>query len=215
MKVLFINGSPHQKGTTFHALNEVEKILNEQGIETIWCNVPADIPSCMACNYCHKERQGCIRKDAVNDCYALLDEADGLIVGSQVWKGMGWGTILYFAALTGVNPELYEAAKIDGAGPITRTRVVTWPAIVPVITFSLIMSLGSILNNDFEQIIMYYNSAVYSVGDIIESWVYRVGLGSQQYSTGAAVSLLKAVISMVLIIGANSFSRKVAGRGMW
>ncbi len=138
-----------------------------------------------------------------------------LIVGSQVWKGMGWGTILYFAALTGVNPELYEAAKIDGAGPITRTRVVTWPAIVPVITFSLIMSLGSILNNDFEQIIMYYNSAVYSVGDIIESWVYRVGLGSQQYSTGAAVSLLKAIISMVLIIGANAFSRKVAGRGMW
>ena len=138
-----------------------------------------------------------------------------LVVGSQVWKGMGWGTILYFAALTGVNPELYEAAKIDGAGPITRTRVVTWPAMVPVITFSLIMSLGSILNNDFEQIIMYYNSAVYSVGDIIESWVYRVGLGSQQYSTGAAVSLLKAIISLVLIVSANAFSNKVAGRGMW
>ncbi len=96
MKVLFINGSPHPKGTTFHALNEVEKILNEQGIETIWCNVPADTPSCMACNYCHKERQGCIRKDAVNDCYALLDEADGLIVGSPVYYAGPSGSLLSF-----------------------------------------------------------------------------------------------------------------------
>ena len=138
-----------------------------------------------------------------------------LLVGSQVWKGTGWGTILYFAALTNVNPELYEAAKIDGAGPVARTRAVTLPAMMPVVTFSLIMSLGSILNNDFEQVLMFYNSAVYSVGDIIETWVYRVGLGKMQYSVGSAVSLLKAIISMVLIIGANAFSRKVAGRGMW
>ena len=138
-----------------------------------------------------------------------------LLVGSQVWKGAGWGTILYFAALTNVNPELYEAAKIDGAGPVARTRAVTLPAMMPVVTFSLIMSLGSILNNDFEQVLMFYNSAVYSVGDIIETWVYRVGLGKMQYSVGSAVSLLKAIISMVLIIGANAFSRKVAGRGMW
>lgn len=138
-----------------------------------------------------------------------------LLVGSQVWKGVGWGTILYFAAMTGVNPELYEAAKLDGAGPIQRTRVVTLPAMMPVITFSLIMALGSILNNDFEQVLLFYNSAVYSVGDIIETWVYRVGLGKMQYSVGSAVSLLKAVISMVLILSANAFSRKVTGRGMW
>lgn len=138
-----------------------------------------------------------------------------LLVGSQVWKGVGWGTILYFAAMTGVNPELYEAAKLDGAGPIQRTRVVTLPAMMPVITFSLIMALGSILNNDFEQVLLFYNSAVYSVGDIIETWVYRVGLGKMQYSVGSAVSLLKAVISMALILSANAFSRKVTGRGMW
>lgn len=138
-----------------------------------------------------------------------------LLVGSQVWKGVGWGTILYFAAMTGVNPELYEAAKLDGAGPIQRTRVVTLPAMMPVITFSLIMSLGQILNNDFEQVLLFYNSAVYSVGDIIETWVYRVGLGKMQYSVGSAVSLLKAIIGMVLILVANSFSRKVTGRGMW
>lgn len=138
-----------------------------------------------------------------------------LLVGSQVWKGVGWGTILYFAAMTGVNPELYEAAKLDGAGPIQRTRVVTLPAMMPVITFSLIMSLGQILNNDFEQVLLFYNSAVYSVGDIIETWVYRVGLGKMQYSVGSAVSLLKAIIGMMLILVANSFSRKVTGRGMW
>lgn len=138
-----------------------------------------------------------------------------LLVGSQVWKGVGWGTILYFAAMTGVNPELYEAAKLDGAGPIQRTRVVTLPAMMPVITFSLIMSLGQILNNDFEQVLLFYNSAVYSVGDIIETWVYRVGLGKMQYSVGSAVSLLKAIIGMALILVANSFSRKVTGRGMW
>ena len=138
-----------------------------------------------------------------------------LIVGSQVWKEAGWGTILYFAALTGVNPELYEAAKIDGAGPLARIRAVTLPAMVPVIAFSLIMAMGNILNNDFEQILLYYNAAVYDVSDVIETWVYRVGLGKMQYGIGSAVSMLKAVVSLVLILIANSSSRKLTGRGMF
>lgn len=138
-----------------------------------------------------------------------------LIVGSQVWKEAGWSTILYFAALTGVSPELYEAAKIDGAGPIARIRAVTLPAMLPVITFSLIMALGNILNNDFEQILLFYNASVYEVADIIDTWVYRVGLGKMQYSIGSAVSMLKAVVSMVLILGANSASKKISGRGMF
>ena len=86
---------------------------------------------------------------------------------------------------------------------------------MPIITFQLIMSLGSILNNDFEQILMYYNAAVYDVADIIDTWVYRVGLGKMQYSLGQAVTMMKAVIGMVLIIGSNYVSNKVAGRGMW
>ena len=77
------------------------------------------------------------------------------------------------------------------------------------------MSLGSILNNDFEQILMYYNAGVYEVADIIDTWVYRVGLGKMQYSLGQAVTMMKAVIGMVLIIGSNYVSNKVAGRGMW
>lgn len=138
-----------------------------------------------------------------------------LLIGSQVWKGIGWGTILYFAALTGVNPELYEAAKIDGAGPIRRIMAVTLPAIVPIIVFQLIMTLGSILNNDFEQILMYYNAAVYDVADIIDTWVYRIGFGKMQYGIGQAVTTLKAVISLVLIVSANYGAKKLSGRGMW
>ncbi|MBR5985883.1 MAG: sugar ABC transporter permease [Clostridia bacterium] len=139
----------------------------------------------------------------------------GMLVGSQIWKGVGWGTILYFAALTNVNPELYEACKIDGAGPLRRTLVVTLPEMLPVVSFSLIMSLANILNNDFEQVLLYYNPSVYSVGDIIDTWVYREGLLNYQYSLGAAVSLMKASVSMVLVIGGNYLSRKLSGRGMW
>ena len=150
--------------------------------------------------------------------YDFLTDPDlfrPMIVGSQIWKNIGWGTILYFAALTNVNPELYEAARVDGAGPITRIRVITLPSIMPVIVFSLIMSIGSILNNDFEQILLFYNSAVYSVGDIIDTWVYRIGLGKMQYSIGSAVGLLKAIVSFVLIVMANYFAKRLSGRGMW
>lgn len=146
---------------------------------------------------------------------ASVDSFRPLLIGSQVWKGIGWGTILYFAALTGVNPELYEAAKIDGAGPLRRIYAVTLPAILPIIVFQLIMTLGSILNNDFEQILMYYNAAVYDVADIIDTWVYRVGFGKMQYGIGQAVTTLKAMISLVLIVSANYGAKKLSGRGMW
>ena len=138
-----------------------------------------------------------------------------LLIGSQIWKGVGWGTILYFAALTGVNPELYEACKIDGAGPIRRTMTVTLPAMMPVIVFSLIISLGNILNNDFEQVLLFYNPSVYDVGDIIDTWYTHVGIGKMQYSYGAAVGMLKSFIGFILIIGSNKLSHKFAGRGLW
>ena len=138
-----------------------------------------------------------------------------LIVGSQVWKEAGWSTILYFAALTGINPELFEAAKLDGAGPIVRIRIISLPTMLPVISFSLIMALGNILNNDFEQILLFYNASVYEVADIIDTWVYRVGLGRMQYSIGSAVSMMKGVISMLLVLGSNKLSKKLTGRGMF
>ena len=138
-----------------------------------------------------------------------------LLVGSNIWKECGWSTILYFAALTGVNPDLYDAAKIDGAGPLARIRAVTLPAMLPVITFSLIMAVGGILGTNFEQILLFYNPAVYEVGDVLDTWVYRVGLGKMQYSIGSAVGMMKAVVGVTLTVIANAVSRKVAGRSLF
>ncbi len=138
-----------------------------------------------------------------------------LIIGSQIWKSAGWGTILYFAALTGVNPELYDACKIDGAGPWSRTKAVTLPALLPIILFNLILSIGSILNNDFEQLLLFYNAALGDTADIIDTWVYRIGLGRLQYSLGSAVGLFKAVVGFILIVATNAISRKWVGRSLW
>ena len=138
-----------------------------------------------------------------------------LIVGSQIWKSAGWGTILYFAALTNINMELFEACKIDGAGPIQRIKAVTLPALVPIILFNLIISVGNILNNDFEQILLFYNAAVYNVADIIDTWVYRMGLGKMQFSIGSAVGLLKAFVGFILIVITNGVAKKTSGRSLW
>lgn len=138
-----------------------------------------------------------------------------LLIGTQIWQSVGWSTILYFAALTSVDIELYDAAKIDGAGPIQRIRAVTFPAMKPVITFSLIMSLGGVLGTNFEQIMMFYNSALYDVADVIDTWVYRVGLGQMQYSYGTATSMMRSVVGLVLMVSANTISKKVSGRGMF
>ena len=138
-----------------------------------------------------------------------------LLIGTQIWQSVGWSTILYFAALTSVDTELYDAAKIDGAGPIQRIRAVTFPAMKPVITFSLIMSLGGVLGTNFEQIMMFYNSALYDVADVIDTWVYRVGLGQMQYGYGTATSMMRSVVGLVLTVSANTISKKVSGRGMF
>jgi len=138
-----------------------------------------------------------------------------VLIGSQIWKNAGWGTILYFAALANVNLELYEAARIDGAGPLRRIQAVTLPTIMPVVIFSLILNLGNILNVDFEQVLLFQNAAVMDVSDIIDTWVFRIGIGKMQFGVGAAVGLAKGLIGFVLILVTNSISHRVAGRGMF
>jgi putative aldouronate transport system permease protein len=138
-----------------------------------------------------------------------------LLVFSSIWKSVGWGSILYLAALTSVNTELFEAARIDGCGPFRRIWHITLPSILPIITFVLTLNIGSILASDFEQILMFYNTQVYSVADVIATWVYRIGLNKFKYSLGAAVGMLNGVVSMVLIILGNQLSRRLSGRGMW
>ncbi|WP_274651306.1 ABC transporter permease [Paenibacillus humicola] len=123
----------------------------------------------------------------------------GIVVGSDVWKEFGFNTIIYLAALTGINPSLYEAAAVDGATRLQRLRNVTLPGISATIVLLAALSLGNVLNANFDQIFNLYNPLVYSTGDIIDTWVYRTGLLNLQYGLATAVGLLKSVVSFLLI----------------
>ncbi len=122
-----------------------------------------------------------------------------LAIGTDVWKEFGFNAVVYLAALTGISPSLYEAAAIDGAGRWKRMLHITLPGLKPVIVLMTILALGNILNAGFDQIYNIYNQAVYSTGDIIDTWVYRVGLNDMQFSLATAVGLLKSVVGFGLI----------------
>ncbi|REE81488.1 putative aldouronate transport system permease protein [Paenibacillus taihuensis] len=122
-----------------------------------------------------------------------------LIVGSDVWKEFGFNAIIFFAALTSINPEMYEAAAIDGASQWKRLTRITLPSILPVAVLLATLSMGNILNAGFDQIFNLYNPTVYSTGDIIDTWVYRAGLIDMQYGLATAVGLLKSVVGLFLI----------------
>lgn len=137
-----------------------------------------------------------------------------IIVGSSVWKDIGWGAIIYLAAISGIDPTLYEAARADGAGRFRMMWHITLPGIRSIIIILLILRLGSILDAGFDQIYIMYNTHVYSVADIIDTWVFRVGLEEFNFSLAAAVGLFKSVIGFVLVIGANRLSKRWEG-GIW
>ena len=139
-----------------------------------------------------------------------------LLLGSDLWKSVGWNTIIYLAALTNIDFQLYEAAKVDGAGPIQRIFHITLPGILPVIAFCLTIALGNILNNaGTEQILLFYTPATYSIGDVIGTWVYRRGLGEFRYSLGAALSQFNSVAGLILVLCFNKISSKFFGVGIW
>ncbi|MBD2843706.1 sugar ABC transporter permease [Paenibacillus sp. IB182496] len=122
-----------------------------------------------------------------------------LVVGSDVWKEFGFNTIIYLAALTGINPALYEAASMDGAGRWRNLWHITLPGIRTTAVLLAVLSLGNVLNAGFDQIFNLYNPLVYSTGDIIDTWVYRTGLLNLQYELATAVGLLKSVVGFILI----------------
>jgi len=140
-----------------------------------------------------------------------------IVTLSSMWKGLGWGAIVYLAAITGVDEEMYEAARVDGAGRLRRIWSITLPSISNVIVIMLILQVGSILNVSFDQIFTLLNDAVLGVGETIEYYIYRVGLSSaNNYSLGAAVGLFKSVIGFVLIMATNAISKRVSeGGGIW
>lgn len=138
-----------------------------------------------------------------------------LLVMSEMWKESGWSAIIYLAAMAGIDPELYEAARVDGASKYRQMVSVTLPCIRATIAVLFILRVGNILNAGFEQVFTLINPLVMSVGDIVDTWVYRNGLIHHQYSLATAVNLFKSMVGMVLIVASNWLVRRSGERGIW
>jgi len=132
-----------------------------------------------------------------------------------VWKEMGWGTIIYLAAITGINPELYEAAEVDGAGRWRKLWHITLPGIRPTIVVLLIMNIGRILGIEFDRPYTMANRVVRDVSDVLSTLVYRVGILSNQFSLTAAIGLFQSVICVIFLVAANSLAKRFGERGIW
>ncbi|AIQ21776.1 sugar ABC transporter permease [Paenibacillus sp. FSL H7-0737] len=139
-----------------------------------------------------------------------------IFIGSMdIWKEAGFGTIIYIAALSGVNPALYEAAVIDGANKWKQMWHITLPAIIPTIAIMLVMKVGSMLEVGYEAIILLYQPATYETADVINTYVYRSGLQDARYDLATAVGLFNAVVGFILVVFANKMSKKLTETGLW
>ena len=138
-----------------------------------------------------------------------------LYIGSSLWQGVGWGSILYLATLSSTDPNLYEAAVIDGAGRWKQMVHITLPTIIPIMVLQLIMRIGSMMSTGAEKTILLYSPLIYEKADIISSFVYRRGPQEMDFSFGAAVGLFNSVINLILLVTANWFARKISGESMW
>jgi putative aldouronate transport system permease protein len=138
-----------------------------------------------------------------------------IYVASGIWQEIGWGSIIYLAALAGVDTELYEAASIDGAGRLRQTWSVTLPSIMPTIITLFILRLGSVMNVGFEKIILLYNPLSADKAEVISSYVYNVGMVKAQYGFSTAVGLFNSAINCALVFGANALSRKFNDTSLW
>lgn len=136
-----------------------------------------------------------------------------MLIATGIWKGVGWGTIIYLAAISNINPELYEAAIVDGANRFRRVIHITIPSIAPIISVMFILNSGNLINAGFDQIFNMYNEAVYRVADIIDTYVYRRGIEQAQYSFSTAVGLFKNIISFSLVVTTNIVAKKFNSEG--
>jgi len=135
-----------------------------------------------------------------------------MLIGTETWKEFGYSSVIYLAALTSVDPGLHEAAAIGGAGWWKRVWHVTLPGILPVVLVVAAMNIGAVLSAGFDQVYNLYSPVVYETGDILDTYVYRIGLLGRRYSFGAAVGLLKSVVGLILMVGMNEFTKKFANR---
>lgn len=138
-----------------------------------------------------------------------------LLLITDVWKEIGWASIIYLASIASISPELYEAAESDGANRFQKMIHITIPSLVPVITILFLLRLGNILSGGFDQILNLYNPLVYEVADIIDTYVYRVGLLEVRFDYSAAVGLFKNVVGVILLVTVNQIVRKHSDYGVW
>lgn len=138
-----------------------------------------------------------------------------VVVLSSIWRNCGWDSIIYLAATSGIDPTMYEAANLDGATRFQKIWYVTLPGLIPTITIMLIFALGGVMNDDFDQLYNMLNAKVLSVGDVIGTYTYRVGLQQMNYSYATAVGLFKNVIALLLVSLSNLFSKKISGSSLW
>jgi putative aldouronate transport system permease protein len=148
----------------------------------------------------------------------FIQEADwfrAIYVSSEMWQGMGWGAILYLAALTNIDESLYEAAKIDGANRWKQTIHITIPGILPTIVTLLVLNIGSLMAVGFEKVLLLYNPLNYETADVISTYLYRIGLESSNFSYATAIGLFEALIGLTLVLSANAISRKLTDSSLW
>ncbi|GAA1499811.1 ABC transporter permease subunit [Dactylosporangium maewongense] len=138
-----------------------------------------------------------------------------IYISSEVWQTVGWGTILYLAALTTIDHELYEAARIDGASRWRQTWHVTLPGIRPTMVTLLILNVGTFLSVGFEKVLLLYNPLTFPTADVISTYLYRVGVVSGSFSYAAAIGLFESVIGLTLVLTANFVSKRTVGAGLW
>lgn len=137
------------------------------------------------------------------------------LVITHIWKTVGWSSIVYVSALSGIDVEQYEAAFVDGASRFKRAIYITLPGLIPVITIMFIFAMGNIIDDDFDQIFNLYSPAVYEVGDVISTYVYRKGIQSMEYGFSTAVGLFKNIIAFILVVSTNMTTRKFSEYGIW
>ena len=138
-----------------------------------------------------------------------------ILVVSAAWKDVGWNSILYLASITGIDPQLYEAAEIDGAGRFQKIKSVTLPGIADTVVVLMLLRIGSMMASNMDQVLMLYNPLVYETGDVIDTFVYRQGISKFEYSFSTAVGLFNSVVGFLLLIIANTTSNRVSDRGIW
>ena len=138
-----------------------------------------------------------------------------VLVFSEIWRSAGWDSLLYFAAIMAIDPQLYDAAEIDGANRWQKIMYVTIPGIVPTIATLFILNVGLFLNAGFDQVFNLANDAIRDKIDIIDTYVYRIGLQTGQFSLATAAGLFKGVIGLIMIVAAHNFSKKLTGKGVW